>query len=115
MTSAFPMLLAAAPAAATGWLPGIRVAFDRGGFAEALLTTAAGLAVAIVALQLDGKPMAADDLIAAVARGWRQDRTPVPIGADRAAHLGAGIELLGKLKRAGVEAVAFQLAGEKKR
>jgi hypothetical protein len=34
----------------------------------------------------------------------------VLISADRTAHLGTGIELLAKLKRAGVEAVAFQVA-----
>jgi biopolymer transport protein ExbD len=62
-------------------------------------------------LQLDGRPMAADDLVVAVAEQWRMARTPVLISADRTAHIGAGIELLAKLKRAGVEAVAFQVAG----
>ena len=60
-------------------------------------------------LQLDGRAMAADDLILAVAERWRAARIPVLISADRGAHIGAGIELLAKLKRAGVEAVAFQV------
>jgi biopolymer transport protein ExbD len=34
------------------------------------------------------------------------------ISADRAAALGTGIELLGKLKNGGVEQVAFQVSGE---
>jgi len=61
-------------------------------------------------LQLDGKAMAADDLVVAVSEQWRLAKTPVLISADRTAHIGTGIELLAKLKRAGVEAVAFQVA-----
>lgn len=60
-------------------------------------------------LQLDGRPMETDDLVVTVADRWRASRTPVLISADRGARLGTGIELLGKLKRAGVEAVAFQV------
>ena len=60
-------------------------------------------------LQLDGRGLAADDLVVTVAQRWREARTPVLISADRAAHIGAGIELLAKLKRAGVEAIAFQV------
>ena len=60
-------------------------------------------------LQLDGRAMEADDLVVTVADRWRVARTPVLISADRTAHIGAGIELLGRLKRAGVESVAFQV------
>jgi biopolymer transport protein ExbD len=60
-------------------------------------------------LQLDGRAMESDDLVVTVAGRWRAGRTPVLISADRTAHLGTGIELLGRLKRAGVEAVAFQV------
>jgi biopolymer transport protein ExbD len=66
-------------------------------------------------LQLDGNPMAADDLVVAVSERWRLSKIPVLISADRAAHIGAGIELLAKLKRAGVEAVAFQVASPEKK
>jgi len=61
-------------------------------------------------LQLDGRTMASDDLVLAVAQQWRAARTPVLVSADRVAHMGTGIELLAHLKRAGVEAVAFQVS-----
>lgn len=40
-------------------------------------------------------------------------KLPVIISADRAATLGTGIELLAKLKAAGVEKASFQVSGEK--
>ncbi len=60
-------------------------------------------------LQLDGHPLTADDLVLAVSEQWRATRLPVLISADRSAHLGTGLELLGRLKAAGVEAVTFQV------
>jgi biopolymer transport protein ExbD len=66
------------------------------------------------ALSLNKQPMALDDLVLAAVKLWRENATPVLISADRAAALGTGIELLGKLKNGGVEQVAFQVDGEKK-
>ena len=66
-------------------------------------------------LQLDGHAMVTDDLVVAVSERWRMAKTPVLISADRTAHIGTGIELLAKLKRAGVEAVAFQVAAAETR
>jgi biopolymer transport protein ExbD len=60
-------------------------------------------------LQLDGRPLASDDLVLAVTEAWRANHWPVLISADRQAHLGLGLELLGRLKAAGVDAVAFQV------
>lgn len=60
-------------------------------------------------LQLDGRPLTADDLILAVSEHWHAARTPVLISADRDAHMGTGLELLGRLRAAGIEAVAFQV------
>ena len=89
---------------------GVRVDLPRaGGMTEA----GKRMIVTVLAndrLQLDGHAMTQDDLVVDVAERWRMDRTPVLISADRAAHIGTGIELLAKLKRAGVEAVAFQVA-----
>jgi len=63
-------------------------------------------------LQLDGRPMASDALIMRVAERWMATQTPVLISADRRAHMGVGIELLATLKRAGIEAVAFQIQSQ---
>jgi biopolymer transport protein ExbD len=65
------------------------------------------------ALSLNKVPMPLDELVPAAVKLWRETATPVLISADRAASLGTGIELLGKLKSGGVEQVAFQVAGEK--
>ena len=62
-------------------------------------------------LSLNKQPMALDDLVAATVKLWRETVTPVLISADRAASLGTGIELLGKLKDSGVEQVAFHVDG----
>lgn len=65
------------------------------------------------ALSLNKQPMTLDDLVLATAKLWRENGTPVLISAHRAAALGTGIELLGKLKNGGVEQVAFQVSDEK--
>ena len=57
--------------------------------------------------------MPLDDLVRATVALWRENAAPVLISADRAAPLGTGIELLGKLKSGGVERVAFQVSGDK--
>lgn len=64
-------------------------------------------------LYLNKQPMPLDDLVRATVALWRENAAPVLISADRAAPLGTGIELLGKLKSGGVERVAFQVSGDK--
>ena len=65
------------------------------------------------ALQLNGRPLALDDLVETVKRlvDVRKE-TPVLISADRKASLGTGIELLARLKAAGVEKASFQVSGK---
>ena len=65
------------------------------------------------ALQLNGRPLSQDDLVEAVRRlvDVRKD-TPVLISADRKASMGMGIELLARLKAAGVEKASFQVSGK---
>ena len=64
------------------------------------------------ALQLNGRPLPQDDLVAEVKRlvSVRKE-TPVLISGDRKASLGVGIELLSRLKAAGVEKASFQVSG----
>ena len=63
-------------------------------------------------LYLNKQPMPLDALVLATVKLWRASAAPVLISADKAAPLGTGIELLGKLKNGGVERVAFQVSGE---
>lgn len=56
--------------------------------------------------------LALNDIVLATITRWRENPVPVLISADRAATLGTGIELLGKLKNGGVEQVTFQVSGE---
>lgn len=63
-------------------------------------------------LSLNKTPMPFDDLVLATVKIWREKSSPVLISADKAASLGTGIELLGKLKNGGVERVAFQVSGQ---
>jgi biopolymer transport protein ExbD len=63
-------------------------------------------------LSLNKQPLPLDDLVLATVKIWREKATPVLISADRAAPLGTGIELLGKLKNGGVERVSFQVTEE---
>ena len=65
------------------------------------------------ALQLNGRPLAQNDLVETVKRlvDVRKE-TPVLISADRKASLGVGIELLARLKDAGVEKASFQVDGK---
>lgn len=65
------------------------------------------------ALQLNGRPLPQDDLVAEIQRlvSVRKD-TPVLISGDRRASLGVGIELLARLKAAGVEKASFQVNGK---
>lgn len=60
-------------------------------------------------LYLNKRPMKMDDLVPLAAGLWKDKRLPVMISADHKAELGVGIELLSKLKKAGIERVAFQV------
>lgn len=64
------------------------------------------------AMQLNGRSLPRDALVAEVRRlvSVRGD-IPVIVSGDRRASLGAGIELLAKLKAAGVEKASFQVDG----
>ena len=65
------------------------------------------------ALQLNGRPLQQDDLIDEVKRLVDAHKeTPVLIAGDRKASLGMGIELLSRLKAAGVEKASFQVDGK---
>ena len=65
------------------------------------------------ALQLNGTPLERDKLVEEVKRlvGDHKE-TPVLISGDRKASLGVGIELLARLKAAGVEKASFQVDGK---
>ena len=64
------------------------------------------------ALQLNGRPLGQDELVENVKRLVDAHmETPVLISADRKASLGVGIELLARLKAAGVEKASFQVSG----
>ena len=62
-------------------------------------------------IELNGVPAALDDAVIGAVEQWRDHATPVLISADRKAEIGPGIEILSKLKRGGVAAVAFQVEG----
>ena len=71
------------------------------------------------ALQLNGRPLGQDELVENVKRlvdshklvGSHKEM-PVLISADRKASMGVGIELLSRLKAAGVEKASFQVDGK---
>jgi len=65
-------------------------------------------------MQFNGMPMGRDAIVVRIAELRRVNMDfPVLISGDRSSSLGAGIELLADLKRAGVEKVSFQVAGER--
>ncbi len=63
-------------------------------------------------LFLDEQPMPRDELLATVLSQWRDKPSSVLIKADRAAPLGTGVELVSKLKEAGVARIAFETRAE---
>ena len=66
-------------------------------------------------MQFNGMPMGRDAIVERVTELRRVNMDfPVLISGDRSSSLGAGIELLADLKRAGVEKVSFQVAGERR-
>lgn len=60
-------------------------------------------------LYLNKRPMKLEDLIPLAAGLSKERNLPVMISADQKAELGRGIELLSKLKKAGIERVTFQI------
>ncbi len=66
-------------------------------------------------LQLNGIELGREELLARIRSlaGTGLD-LPVLVSGDRKASLGAGIELLEKLKSVGMEKVSFQVSGERK-
>ena len=65
------------------------------------------------AMQLNGRPLGCEAVVAEVKRlvAAKSD-VPVLISGDRKASLGAGVELLARLKASGVEKVSFQVDGK---
>lgn len=64
------------------------------------------------ALFVNKQPMPFEEAVRATVTLWQETGAPVLISADKAATLGTGIELLGKLKLGGVDRVAFQVSGD---
>ena len=65
-------------------------------------------------MQFNGTPATKDEIVAKVADLNRVKMNfPVLISGDRRSSLGAGIGLLGELKRAGVEKASFQVSGKR--
>lgn len=63
-------------------------------------------------LQLNGIGMDADELVARVkSLADAGMKLPVLVSGDRKASLGTGVELLGRLKAAGMDKVSFQVSG----
>jgi biopolymer transport protein ExbD len=66
-------------------------------------------------LQLNGIELDRDELLARVTALREADvKLPIIISGDRKASLGAGIELLEKLKKLGIEKISFQVSGERR-
>jgi biopolymer transport protein ExbD len=64
-------------------------------------------------MQLNGIALPRDELVARVkSLAEASVDMPVLVSGDRKSSLGAGIELLGRLKEAGVEKVSFQVSGQ---
>ena len=60
-------------------------------------------------LWLNDRTLSLEDCVRQVAAQAKGTRTSVLISGDRRAELGAGIELLSRLKEAGIPAVAFEV------
>jgi biopolymer transport protein ExbD len=63
-------------------------------------------------IMLNDQESSLDEAIMGAVQQWRDEQQAVLINADKTAPLGAGIELLDKLRRAGVSVVAFQVRPE---
>lgn len=65
-------------------------------------------------IQVNGVQMPLDDAVLDVGKRWSTGKgMPVLISGDRGSTLGTGIELLERLKQAGVEKVSFQVKGRR--
>ena len=66
-------------------------------------------------LQFNGAPASRDEILAKISAIAAVDaEMRVILSGDRAASLGAGIELLSELKAAGLQKVSFQVGGSRK-
>lgn len=66
-------------------------------------------------MQLNGMDMSRSEIVSRVRElNAVKMNLPVLISGDRKSSLGAGIELLGELKAAGVEKASFQVSGEER-
>lgn len=63
-------------------------------------------------LAFNKKPLSFDEVVATTLKEWSTSGRAVLISADRTAPVGIGIELLDRLRRGGVEQVAFQVSGD---
>lgn len=74
--------------------------------------------VTLITLSPDGSmalnklKMPSNEIVRQTISLWQKDGRPVLISGDRAAPLGAGIELLEQLHKGGVEKVSFQVSGK---
>jgi len=65
------------------------------------------------AIYLDEKPVALEDLAGRVLERTRGKReTPVFVAGDRRAGLGIAVQILDRLRRAGIDEVSFECAEE---
>jgi len=63
-------------------------------------------------MQFNGVHLSRNEIVARVKELYKvKMKMPVLISGDRGSSLGAGVELLGELKAAGVEKVSFQVSG----
>lgn len=62
-------------------------------------------------LALNRRPLEFEALVRNLTLLCRETQTSVLISADKAAPIGTGIALLGRLKKGGVEHVTFQVSG----
>ena len=60
--------------------------------------------------QVDGRDLTRDDVLLIAVDRHRAEGLPVVINADRRVPFGTGVELLARLKSAGIDAVTFQVA-----
>lgn len=91
---------------------GLRVALPRGaGVVEEIETIVITIREDDT-LWIDATPVTLPEAVGAVAARVRTGEAPVLISGDREAGLGVSVELLAALRRAGVEQVSFQVAGE---
>ena len=88
---------------------GLRVRLPRGAGTPENLTTVVITVAADNSLWVEERPVAIGEAVDLAAQRVRDTGVPVLVSGDRRADLGVAVELLGKLRREGVEAVSFQV------